>query len=313
MIADLCGCAKATGDIVSGGTTANILALKAARDGAVKKNPNVVMPATAHPSLLKGCQFLAMEARRIACNEKTYRAVPEKMASAVDDNTVAIVGCFGDPGNGAVDPIPELAEIAVKNGIHMHVDAAWAGFIMPFLSDLGYLDIPDWNFRVEGVSSITVDPHKMLLCPMPAGGILYRNESIRECAGFTLGNYSTHTLVGSRSGASIVCLWALLKTTGYEGYLRNAEKLMQTTHELVRQVCTIPGMTKEIEPQMNLVTFRTEVDPVLLSEQMAERGWQGMSPRKDPPTFRCIVLPHMENRIPQFTADLKEVNASLMR
>ena len=64
---------------------------------------------------------------------------------------------------------------------------------------------------------------------------------------------------------------------------------------------------------MNLVAFRTEVDPVLLSEQMAERGWQGMSPRKDPPTFRCIVLPHMENRIPQFTADLKEVNASLTR
>lgn len=271
----------------------------------------MVMPATAHPSLAKGCHILAMEARRIAADEKTFRAIPEKMESAVDDNTVAIAACFGDPANGAVDPIPELAEIAVKKGIHMHVDAAWGGFIMPFLKDLGYLDIPDWNFRVKGVSSITVDPHKMLLCPMPAGGIWYRNESIRKRAGFTLGNYSTHTLVGSRSGASIVCLWALLKTTGYEGYLRNAEKVMQITNELVGQVCTIPGMEKEVEPQMNLVAFRTDVDPVLLSEQMAKRGWQGMSALKDPPTFRCIVLPHMEMRIPQFIADLKEVKTSL--
>ena len=110
-----------------------------------------------------------------------------------------------------------------------------------------------------------------------------------------------------------MCLWALLKTTGYEGYLRNAEKVMQITNELVRQVCTIPGMEKEVEPQMNLVAFRTDVDPVLLSEQMAKRGWQGMSALKDPPTFRCIVLQHMEMRIPQFIADLKEVNASLSK
>ena len=309
MLADFCGCEKATGDIVSGGSAANILAEKAARDKAKKENPNVVIPATAHPSLIKGCHLLRIEARTIPCDEKTHKAIPQQMEKAIDDNTIMIVGCLGDPMWGAIDPISEIAEIAVKRGIHMHVDAAWGGFIIPFLRELGYLDVSDWDFRVEGVSSITIDPHKLLFVPMPAGGILYRNEEIREYAHSNIGDYLTTGLVGSRSGAPIVCLWMLLKTNAYEGYLKSSEKMMQITKELVRKVCKIPGIENEMDPNMNLVAFLTNVDGRRVSEEMGKRGWKGMYATKE--AIRCIVLPYMEMRISNFVKDLREVIESL--
>jgi len=65
-----------------------------------------------------------------------------------------------------------LAELALSNDLFLHVDAAFGGFVIPFL-DRKY----DFDFSVKGVSSITADPHKMGMSTIPAGGLLFREEA----------------------------------------------------------------------------------------------------------------------------------------
>jgi len=238
------------------------------------------------------------------------------MERELDDNTVMMAGCVGDPMFGAIDPIPELAAIAHNRGIHFHVDAAWGGFIIPFLQERGLVTAPPWDFSVDGVSSITSDPHKLLFCPMPAGGILFRDEAIRANAHYVLddpllGLYETKGLVGSHSGASVVCLWALLKTMAYEGYAKTAEGMMAATRELVAKATALPGIESEMEPKMNLTAFRTDVDAAKLAQEMGRRGWKGIFGLADPPTIRCIVLPYMRNRIDRFVDALSHACESL--
>lgn len=88
------------------------------------------------------------------------------MRKLISGNTVAVVGVAGTTELGRIDPVEELSEICLEEGIHLHVDAAFGGFIIPFLRETG-AELPEFDFKLQGVSSITVDPHKMGLAPSP--------------------------------------------------------------------------------------------------------------------------------------------------
>jgi len=132
MMGEMLGCPSASGYVSTGGTESNIQAIRAARNEAGRRDGNIVVPASAHFSFDKIGDLLCLEVRKAQLDEN-LRVDLSSVESLLDKKTVALVGIAGTTEFGQVDPIPELASIAEERGIHMHVDAAFGGFVLPFL------------------------------------------------------------------------------------------------------------------------------------------------------------------------------------
>jgi len=300
---------KASGHIVTGGTEANTLALWTAKKLSKKMHCEVIVPASAHYSFDKATDLLSLKIVKVGVNS-SFQVDVEAVEKAVNSKTIAIVGVAGTTGLGVVDPILELSEIAVKKDLYLHVDAAFGGFVLPFLKKLGF-SIPDFDFSLPGVCSITVDPHKMGLAPIPAGGILFRNERLRKAVAWNVsylagGESEQATIVGTRSGASAIAVWALLKHLGTEGYKRIVRSCMRLTWKLSGEIQKINGLDIMTEPSMNIVGIKSEVfDIRRIAKELRLRKW---AVSLFPNHIRIVVMPHVQKQhIEEFLEDLKDI------
>jgi tyrosine decarboxylase/aspartate 1-decarboxylase len=309
MLGSLLSNPRASGSIVSGGTEANILALWIARNLARKDCGEVVVPVSAHYSFDKAADLLNLKLIKVKLNHRFQMDV-KTAQEAITPRTVAIVGVVGTTGLGAVDPICELSEIAFAHSIYLHVDAAFGGFMLPFLKELGY-EAPDFDFRLPGVCSITIDPHKMGLAPIPAGGILFRNEAMTETVSTRIpylagGETEQQTVIGTRSGASAVAVWALLLHLGRTGYRAIVERCLRLTSKLVEGIRLIDGLNIVTEPTLNVVGIKSEIhDERLIFQELRNRGW---AVSLFPSFIRIIVMPHTKHsHISNLLNDLKRI------
>jgi tyrosine decarboxylase/aspartate 1-decarboxylase len=275
---------------VSGGTEANMLAMYAAREAAEIEKPEVVIPESAHFSFEKICNMLKLKAVE-AKLDNSFRMDPASAQKQVTKNTVAIVGNAGSPELGTVDPIDALSEIASERGIPLHVDAAFGGLILPFLKDLGYA-VPDFDFSLPGVQSITVDPHKMGMSTIPGGGILFRDqksqEIIRVKTPYLTGDWQS-TFVGTRSGASAAATWAVFEKLGREGFRKTAKHCMKLT-TFLSEGLQKAGFELVTQPTMNIVAFR-KGNAKMLKEKLQRQGYHtSYIPRLN--CIRVVVMPH---------------------
>lgn len=300
---------KASGHIVTGGTEANTLALWASKKIARKKHCEVIVPASAHCSIDKAADLLGLKIVRVGLNSR-FQVDVEAIRKAINSNTIAIVGVAGTTGLGVVDPISELSEIAVKEDFYLHVDAAFGGFVLPFLKELEF-NVPEFDFALPGVCSITIDPHKMGLAPIPAGGILFRDESLRKAITWNVsylagGETEQATLVGTRSGASVISVWALLKHLGREGYRKIVRRCMRLTWKLAREIPMIEGLDIVTEPTMNIVGLKSEIlDIRHIARELRLRKW---AVSLFPKHIRIVVMPHVQkNHIEKFLEDLIDI------
>ena len=114
------------GMVTSGGSASIAQAMLAyrehGRDERGIDRPNVVKPETGHPAFDKACHLFGIELRRVPVDPETTLVRPGDVAEAIDERTVAIVGSAGNYGYGTIDPISELAELAIDRGTGMHVD-----------------------------------------------------------------------------------------------------------------------------------------------------------------------------------------------
>ncbi|HXX87791.1 MAG TPA: tyrosine decarboxylase MfnA [Candidatus Acidoferrum sp.] len=309
MISGLLSNDKASGHIITGGTEANILALWAARKSARKERCEVIVPASAHCSFDKAGELLGIRIIRVKLDSK-FQVDTKAVTDAITPSTIAVVGIAGTTGLGVVDPIVELSEIALDAGLYLHIDAAFGGFVLPFLKDMGH-DVPVFDFEAPGVSSITVDPHKMGLAPIPAGGILFRDEKVRELISWNIsylaGGEAKHaTIVGTRSGASIIAVWSLLKHLGREGYDRIIKRCMHLTWKLADEIPRIRGLEIMTKPTMNVVGLTSHtLDIKQIAHELRLEGWAvALFPRH----IRIVAMPYMqEKRVDEFLEDLKSV------
>jgi len=309
MLGALLSNPNASGHIVTGGTEANTLALWTAKKLSKKKHCNVIVPASAHYSFDKAADLLGLKIVKVGLNNR-FQVNVEDVRKAVNSNTIAIVGVAGTTGLGVVDPISELSEIAAEKDLYLHVDAAFGGFVLPFLKETGF-DVSDFDFSLPGVCSITIDPHKMGLVPIPAGGILYRNERLRKTVAWNVsylagGETEQATFVGTRSGASVVAVWVLLKHLGREGYKRIVRGCMRLTWKLARGIQKINGLNIVTEPTMNIVGIESEVfDICRIAQELRVRKW---AVSLFPSHIRIVVMPHIQKQhIERFLEDLKDV------
>ena len=137
MLGSLLGHRDAVGFITSGGTESNLLALRLARNLGSKSEPEVVLPTTAHYSFRLGAELLGLRLREVDVDD-AMRPDMGQVERLVNGNTVALV-CSAPEGNfGQLDPVEEFADLAQRKGLYLHVDAAFGGFALPFLRELGY-------------------------------------------------------------------------------------------------------------------------------------------------------------------------------
>src|SRR4051795_9407552 len=101
------------------------------------------------------------------------------MGAVVADNTLLVGGSAPQSPQGVIDPIPEVAALAVERGTACHVDACMGGFVLPFLEH-GDHRVPPWDFRVPGVTSISADLHKYSYVPKGISVIMHRTKEMRR-------------------------------------------------------------------------------------------------------------------------------------
>ncbi len=308
MLGSLLSNPNAFGNIVSGGTEANILALWAARNLARGKPREVILPISAHVSFDKAADILGLKLIKVRLNEQ-FQVDVKAVKDAITSKTLAIVGIAGTTNLGVVDPITELSEIAEAHNIYLHVDAAFGGFVLPFLREMG-IEVPDFDFKLSGVFSITIDPHKMGLAPIPAGGILFRDgqavKAISKRVPYLAGGEAEQaTITGSRPGASAIAVWALLKHLGKEGYMTMVKRCMELTWKLAEEAVRIDGIKLVTKPVINIVGVKSEGGDIrLIAQELRRRGW-AISLFHD--YMRIVIMPHtMPSHIESFLKDLRE-------
>ncbi len=304
MLGDLLHNPHPYGYLTTGGTESNIQAVRAMRNACKSINdPNIIVPASAHFSFDKIADVLKIDVRKARILSDLV-VDTSHMRSLIDQNTVGLVGIAGSTEFGQVDPISELSKIAIDNHIFLHVDAAFGGFVLPFIGQH-----PSFDFLLPGVSSIAIDPHKMGMSIIPSGALLFREEKMMlslkvDTPYLTISNQ--YTLTGTRSGASVAGTYAVMKFLGKEGYRYIVNRCMALTYLLIEEAKKI-DVHPVIDPVMNIVALSV-LDPKTIRKELANKfGWQ-VSITKQPPSIRLVVMPHMtEENIIAFVQDLKKV------
>jgi sphinganine-1-phosphate aldolase len=303
------------GFMTTGGTESILMAVKAARERGRKERgisaPNIVLPTSAHAAFEKGCYYFGLESRRIPVRAD-WRADPDAMASAIDDNTVLVVGSAPQYPQGVVDPIPAIAALAAERDINCHVDACMGGVTLTYLKRLGH-DIPPWNFTVPGVTSISVDLHKFGYTAKGASVIMHRNKALRQYQTFVTDNwlggfYGSSGVLGTKSGGAMGAAWAVMHYLGDEGYLRLTAAARRACDELATAVRAMPELQLWAQPEATLLSFGAvdgdRLDVFAVADALWRRGWY-VDRQGPPPSLHCTVNAVHDGKIPAFVADLR--------
>ncbi len=300
MLGRMAGLPDAAGYVASGGTEANVQAVRIARNRARNRDgitdPNVVVPESAHFSFTKAADVLGVELRRAPLT--AYRADVDAAAELTDERTVLVVGVAGTTEYGRVDPIPEIASLAKDHGALCHVDAAWGGFVLPFTEF-------EWNFEHAPIDTMTIDPHKMGRAVVPAGGLLARSSELLDPLAIDtpyLESTSQVTLTGTRSGAGVASAVAAMEALWPDGY-REAARTAQDNAEWLTTALSERGYDV-VSPVLPLVA--TDV-PQSTIEALRDRGWRVS--KTGAGELRIVMMPHVTREmLRSFVADLDRID-----
>ena len=221
------------GYLTSGGTESLLQAVKTARDVGRERGiarPSVVAGESAHAAFTKAADYFDVDLIRVPVDDD-FRVNAHALADACTDDTIMVVGSAPTYPQGVIDPIGAIASLAVERGILCHVDACMGGFLLPFLRDLGRLDVP-FDFRVPGVTSMSADVHKYGYASKGVSVILYRTHELARKQLFVTtdwlgGFYASTAMAGTRPAGPVAAAWAALMHIGHTGYL----ELTRTAHD----------------------------------------------------------------------------------
>jgi len=270
------------GLVTTGGTGSILHAILAYREHAAQQRgvtrPNVVKPETAHPAFDKACHLFGVECRVAPVDPVTTQVDVGWVADHIDDQTVALIGSACNYGYGTIDPIAALGELALARGVGLHVDGCLGGFILPFGEELGY-DIPPFDFRVPGVTSLSADTHKYGYALKGTSTLLFADQAVRDAQYFFLtdwsgGKYCSPGIEGSRSGGLLAATWAAMIHLGRAGYRRYAQAIFETSAAMQDAVRSHPELRIIGQPSF-LFSFTSDAfDVYHVNDFMRLRGWR---------------------------------------
>jgi glutamate decarboxylase len=275
------------GVVTSGGTLANLTALWCARNAAFgprgdfggvereglvealrhygHRDAVVIGPESMHYSFNKATGLLGLGERGLVrvpidARGRTDLAALRYTVDACrvrGSKILAVVGVAGSTDAGAVDPLPEMAEIARRAGAHFHVDAAWGGPMLLSPTHRGLLR------GIERADSVTLDAHKQMYLPLGIGMLLLRDpDAARAIEKHTRylsrpgsADLGRRSLEGSRPG-SILHLHAALHILGRQGYAALIDEGVRKARRLAAMIGDTPEFELLAEPDSNIVLYR---------------------------------------------------------
>ena len=312
---------QVVGTMTSGGTESILMAVKTAREWARAHHPEIhapemILPLTAHPAFEKAAHYFRVKPVHIPVRAD-FRADVAAAQAAITPNTILMVGSAPSYPHGVVDPITELAQVARERHLLFHVDACVGGFMLPFVRRLGY-PVPDFDFGVPGVTSMSADLHKYGYAAKGASVILYRNKALRRHQFFVYtdwpgGIYASPSMSGTRPAGPIAAAWAIMNFLGEEGYLRLADTVMKTALKIRQGVAAIPGLRVVSDPDMSLLAIASDrLNIYEVGDEMTLRGWH-LDRQQFPPTLHLTVTPAHAASADDFLRDLAESAAKARR
>ena len=284
----------ALGSFTSGGTTANMTALWVARnklltplgdfsgieeDGlftAMKTHDLerivVLVSRRGHYSLRKAGGILGIGSKNVIAvdvaadhtlDTERLKAAIAAMKQEKRTKIAAVVGIAGATETGAIDPLPEIADICEQEQIHFHVDAAWGGPVL--LSDR-YADLLN---GIERADSVTIDGHKQFYMPMGTGMVYFRDPESLDAIAYHARyvnrkgsvDLGIKTLEGSREAASLI-LDASLKIMGAKGYALMINHGIEIARAFAKKIENRPQFELVTRPVLNILTYRMVPDTI---------------------------------------------------
>ncbi|MFA6048128.1 MAG: pyridoxal-dependent decarboxylase [Parcubacteria group bacterium] len=266
------------GYIASGGTEANLVGCWMGRDAHRQKPCAIICSYLTHYSVIKASNVLGIgieagadgNGLHLLGTDDTGHLLldqfEQKLRELADKgiSNIIVVGNAGTTMLGSVDNIPAMNDIVEETkaqypetNIHFHVDAAFGGFVIPFIDWL-----PEIGFSNKRVDSITIDVHKMGLAPYGSGIILARRglfQRVKSIAPYIPGNDCT--LCGSRSGTIALSCWAAMKKIGKEGYEHFADRLTSMAHGIRLRLESAGFQT--FHNDINIVAVKGEIPEAL--------------------------------------------------
>lgn len=320
MVAHMNGKGKTTdnaaicGTVTSGGTESILVAMKSYRDRAREEKgitePEMIVATTAHAAFDKAAQYFNIKQVKVPV-DGNFRADVNAVKRAINNNTVVIVGSAPTFPHGAIDPIEEMSNLALKSGIGFHTDFCLGGFVVPFAEKLGY-KVPVVDFRLPGVTSMSVDTHKYGYAAKGTSVVLYRTQELRHYQFYTLtewpgGLYFSPTLAGSRPGALSAACWASMLSMGEEGYLKATKAIIETADKIKEGVRSIPELKLLGEPVWILAFGSDSLNAYEVMDQMSKKNWNLNGLHKPACFHIALTLRHTQPGVAErFIKDLKE-------
>jgi glutamate/tyrosine decarboxylase-like PLP-dependent enzyme len=304
--------AEARGSMTSGGTESILLAVKACRDEARSRGVDtigaeIVAPRSVHPAFDKAALYLDLLVVRVPVAAH-LRADVAAVAAAIGPRTLMLVGSAPCFPYGLVDPIAELSDLALARNVWLHVDACVGGWFAPFARMNG-VPVPDFDFALPGVRSISADLHKYGYAAKGASTVFHRSEEqwqhqVFQFDAWPAGGMTTPTMAGTRPGGAIASAWAVLHYLGVEGYRAKARLVCDTRAKLMNAIAAMDGLRTYGDPQLGLFTYGSDtVDPFAIWGRMAQRGWfTGLT--TDPRAIHLMLSPAHADVADEYLADL---------
>jgi glutamate/tyrosine decarboxylase-like PLP-dependent enzyme len=319
MINLLRGDSNAVGHLTTGGTESIMLAVKTARDKARAEHPEItqpemVLPKTAHAAFHKAAHYLSVKPVVVDIDHQTFKVRVENMQAAITANTILLVASAPSYSQGVIDPIAEIGKLAQEKNLLFHVDACVGGLHLSFMRKLGY-DIPDFDFTVPGVTSISTDLHKYGYAAKGCSAIMYRSKEIRkyqifactDTTGYTLIN---PTMLSSKTGGPMAGAWAVLNFLGEEGYKKIVREVQEATRKLIDGVNATEDLQVLGEPAMCMFSFKSDtINVYQLADEMNKRGWYIQGQFSTPLTPRNLHISVSQGTVQNVDAlldDLRE-------
>jgi sphinganine-1-phosphate aldolase len=301
--------AAIVGTVTTGGTESCLLAVKTARDNWVTAGgvgtPRLLAPVTAHAAFRKAAHYFGLRMETVAVDASTGAVRADDLVRRLGPDvalTVVSAPCYP---YAALDPVPEVAAACLARGIDCHVDACIGGWVLPWWGG-----VADWDFRVEGVTSISADMHKFGYAPKGASVLLQRGRDRQRSQYFATAAWPGYpvvnpTMLGSKSAGALAASWAIIHALGVDGFASLAASCRRSTTQLIRTVHGIEGLRVVGAPAGPLLAVATDesvapgrrVDPHHWADQVREHGWllqlqAGLGPL--PHTAHLTVTPVTE-------------------
>ena len=305
----------ACGAIGSGGTDSILNAMLGYREKAREERgvsePEMIWPDTAHPAFHKAAHLFGIQVVTAPTDPVTTLVDVDFVRDNINANTAVIIGSAGNYPYGTIDPIEDLSNLALEHGVGMHVDGCLGGWILPWGQQLGY-DIPVFDFRLPGVTSISADTHKYGYGLKGTSVLSWRDKTYRQYQYYLLpdwkgGAYGSPGLAGSRSGGLIAATWASMVSLGKKGFRERAKRIFETAFKMQDAVKSHSELMLMGKPTFCFSFRSDEFNVYHVNDDMKKRGWRFNGQQNPDAIHMCVTGPQTQDGVTEaFAADLTQ-------